>query len=305
MTDTNTRADLSHLAVFHGDLNSQQAHVYAQLSRPALPGSWQLQGMVRGPRNRLTRTLPAQVALHDLGPGPSLLARAVLPDPCFWAPGEPYVYDVHVELVRDRQVVASHDRVLGLRMLGVREQGLSLESKPWQLHGAADHSVTQANWDDWRRAGLARLVWNPNEPCCREASEEGVMLIAQLAADAASDANELRAQWARLGAHAAVAMIAVPQGTAIASETRAAAPNVLSAQVCRDDMHWIPEPGIDLLICPAASPEGLVGRLANCRCPVLVQQPGGSAQPIRHVADQCRALTESYQSLPCVAGSLV
>ena len=82
--------DVSQLVVFHGDLNQNLAHVYVQLS-VADATHLRLRGQVRGPRSALTRTLPASIPLTDLGPGPSALARALVPDPCFWEPGQPFL----------------------------------------------------------------------------------------------------------------------------------------------------------------------------------------------------------------------
>jgi hypothetical protein len=62
------------LVTFYGDLNPQLAHIYARL--PGDRNTCRLQGRVEGPVSKLTRTLPCQVPLSDLGPGDSLLAVA-------------------------------------------------------------------------------------------------------------------------------------------------------------------------------------------------------------------------------------
>ena len=96
--------DLSSLAIFYGDLTVAQAYVYARLPRPAEDSGLSLVGQVRGPRCLQAETLPVTSPLVDLGPGSTLLARAVIPDPCFWSPDLPAIYDVTLNLLRDQEI---------------------------------------------------------------------------------------------------------------------------------------------------------------------------------------------------------
>ena len=213
------------VVIFHGDVNPQVAHVYVQLlSTPT--SDWQLRGCVRGPRSRLTRTLPATVRLEDLGSGPSTLARALVPDPCDWAPGQPYLYDVEVELCRGSEPVHSFSQELGVRSFGIDGSRLVLQGQPWTVAGCYDTSVTAAPWHAWREFGVAQVVVNPPERVCEEASNEGVVLIADLS-DATPEtlAHEVH----RVGKWAAVMLILVrPAGTDV--PRLRAAPNVVFAQ---------------------------------------------------------------------------
>src|SRR5438094_7468200 len=105
--------------IFYGATNPAATHVYVRW-RPDPPGSalgLKLAGVVRGPFSQLARTLPATVPLADQGPGESLLARAVLPDPCYWTPGAPYLYTVEVEVRDGRRAVAQAKQMLGVRPL--------------------------------------------------------------------------------------------------------------------------------------------------------------------------------------------
>ncbi len=172
-------SEFEQLTVFFGELNPEQGHVYARLDAGDRLESVRLQGHISGPHNILTRTLPASVPLHDLGPGPSKLSRAILPDPCFWAPGEPYLYDVHLQLVNRTQNIYETDRCLGLRSFGVHRQQLLLKAEPWRLAAVEVSSVEQRDVAAWRTSGLAQLVTDPSDDQCDRASREGVLLIAQ------------------------------------------------------------------------------------------------------------------------------
>src|SRR3954454_21595882 len=109
--------DIPDLDVFYGELTATRALVYARLPRPADDAGLSLTGQVRGPRCLHAQTLPLTAPLTDLGPGPTLLARAVIPEPSFWSPDVPSIYDVTVQLRRGTQTVAQTRREIGLRSL--------------------------------------------------------------------------------------------------------------------------------------------------------------------------------------------
>lgn len=84
------------LQIFYGKATDSLAYVYARMPSRAEWIKPRLVGTVRGPRADGVRTLPTTVQLVDLGPGESILARAIVPDPGFWSPDVPAVYDVEV-----------------------------------------------------------------------------------------------------------------------------------------------------------------------------------------------------------------
>ncbi|HND54660.1 MAG TPA: hypothetical protein PLV92_19750 [Pirellulaceae bacterium] len=120
------------LDVFHGEVTPHRALIYARLPRPTGTG-WRLQGEVRGPFSRSRRTLPARVELVDCGPGPTLLAQAVLPDPCSWSPESPTWYDVSVVLTKDGAEQAETRRQFGIRRIGPHRNSLHLDGRRFVL----------------------------------------------------------------------------------------------------------------------------------------------------------------------------
>src|SRR5689334_19006876 len=140
--------DLTNLDVFYGDLTVAQGYVYARLPRPLDDAGLSLAGYVRGPRCLLAETLPVSTSLVDLGAGPTLLARALIPDPCFWSPDLPAIYDVVVELRRGSETIATERREIGLRALGVRGRCFYLDGKKWVLRGVLDASTEAAKLPD-------------------------------------------------------------------------------------------------------------------------------------------------------------
>ena len=114
-----------------GDVNDVEAHVFARYvvaessgiqcagSEPLL-----LRGIVRGPYSTQARTLPAEVKFRDLGPQQAGLAVAIVPDPCMWSPEVPQLYQVDVEALRGKQILAEYHGQLGLKRRAPRQCGV-------------------------------------------------------------------------------------------------------------------------------------------------------------------------------------
>jgi hypothetical protein len=62
------------------------------------PAGAALSGTISGPRSNASRTLPATVELKASRAGNAPHAEAILPDPCFWSPELPFLYDISLEL---------------------------------------------------------------------------------------------------------------------------------------------------------------------------------------------------------------
>ena len=66
----------------------------------------QLTGTLAGPSCLYAKTLQATFSLVDRGPGESLLAEAIVPEPCFWTPEMPQLYQADVQLRRRGEILA-------------------------------------------------------------------------------------------------------------------------------------------------------------------------------------------------------
>jgi beta-galactosidase/beta-glucuronidase len=106
------------IEIIVGDVNDVEARVYARL----LGGEAErtiLHGTLRGPYCEGSRTLPVEIAFHDLGPEQPGLAAALVPDPCTWSPELPHLYQADVEARQSGQVVAEYHGKIGLRRAGI------------------------------------------------------------------------------------------------------------------------------------------------------------------------------------------
>jgi hypothetical protein len=218
--------DLAQLDVFYGDLTVNRGYVYARLPRPADDAGLSLHGEVRGPRCLHAETLPLTSPLVDLGPGPTLLARALLPEPCFWSPDLPAIYDVTVTLQRGSEIVATARREIGLRSLGVRGRHFFLEGKRWVLRGVYDQSTDAALPRAWHDAAAAYVTSEGNDDGLAEASQWGALAVVELQGNVESIATRLRQLAWQPAAALAVVRGELPSGLALGT----IAPNVLLVQ---------------------------------------------------------------------------
>lgn len=186
------------LEVFFGHTSDAVAYVYARLPGLAADGGWQLSGSLTGPVCRYAETLPARSQLVDRGPGASLLAAAAVPEPCFWSPEMPHLYDVAIELRRGENVVATSKRLFGFRNLGAAGSKLIYGAKRWVLRAVMADEVAAGHLAEWRDSNTAMLVADPSDALCEEASRVGVMLVAEvMRADRA--ALQRLARWPAVG----------------------------------------------------------------------------------------------------------
>jgi hypothetical protein len=133
------RFPLEQLEVFFGRATPAEARVYARIPAAGLPAGTRLTGSVRGPHSAHSKTLPAAFPLVDRGPGSTRVAEAVVPDPCFWAPDAPFLYEVRVSLEVGGQDWAQAEQILGIRPFApVRLEPPPADSRGKALGAARD-----------------------------------------------------------------------------------------------------------------------------------------------------------------------
>lgn len=223
--------ELAQLELFYGELSPQRALIYARLPRETAGPADTLRGQVRGPYSRYAQTLPVTVPLVDVGPGPTLLARAVLPDPCYWLPETPLVYEVTVTLVRGGRPIASTERPLALRPLGVAGDRLKLAGKTWVPRGVWRTSSQADAPQAWRQT-QAMLVL-PDGPLMPPVElqtwlEESLACGVPVAVCLEGEAVQTRLAW--LARYPAVSLVVLPPDAPRDLAPAKLAPNVLVAQ---------------------------------------------------------------------------
>lgn len=217
---------LDALDLFHGETTDALAHIYARLPRIGLPEGCALSGALVGPDCRYARTLTTRVKFHDLGSGPTLLARAILPDPCGWTPELPFLYRATIELRCQGELLAGIERNYGIRRLGVRGKSFSWEGRRWVSRMIARECVSDADLDPWRATNTTMLVREAPPDLLHATSQAGVVVAAQLA----GRAEQVYANLMRLARYPAVAMALVDSTEVSRARIREVAPNLICVQ---------------------------------------------------------------------------
>ena len=210
----------------------------AGLSEAGVPRSRrpvpQLRGSIDGPFCEHASTLTAAVSLRNISSRPAsaselvtVAREAVIPDPCLWTPQLPHRYRLKLELACGSDLLARHERRIGLRPLGVRGRGFWFDGAGWVLRAADRALVPSAELSHWRDASLAMVVRSPDDALCEAASRIGVLLVADVAGTSEQIVEELR----RLARHAAVGLAIINSTEPLGSDARAAAEIVLIHRV--------------------------------------------------------------------------
>lgn len=295
--------DLSQLDVFYGDLTANRAYVYARLPCPADSG-FSLVGQVRGPRCALAQTLPTTSPLVDLGPGPTLLARAAIPDPCFWSADLPAIYDVTVNVLRGTEIIATERREIGLRNLGVRGRYFAVDAKRWVLRGIHAASAASDEPGEWH-AALGMLLLPAGHPqrdaWLAEASRGGAMAAVVADARGVEMASLLR----QLARFPAVCLVAVRGGLPEDFRLTDHAPNLLLAQVFGRGDPLAIAPWAQLAWVRADDPL-LLSRVAGlAEVPIVADRPLAAPLPVDAARAACDLLQRDLAPSGQFAGYVV
>lgn len=268
---------LDHLDIFLGASSPTVARVYARVSGLADAAGLRLSGQLYGPRCSLSKTLPARIPFRDLGAaeaGGSMLAEAILPDPCFWSTDLPAVYRATIELRRGNSVIARAERDYGMQAIGTHGRDLWCCGKRWVLRAVHRSSVEpQAALDEWRDAFAAMVVSHPNDELCAAASAAGLFLVARLDNPAHDPATELRrlARWSAVG-------IAIVDSDVVAGDgasregfagQRSAAADLLLAQPISADFAKPLAAWAQIAVCDVSDPQAFSELAARLDRPVL------------------------------------
>lgn len=205
-------AILDLLEVRIADLTPARAVLSVRL--PGAKPHWSLTGFVRGPRCSRGSTLPAKFRLQSRLPASGrgamsedAAAGALITEPVYWSPDWPALYDLAVELQDGSQTLEQATRSIGIRALKVVNRRFDFGGKHWVLRGVRRDCPEPTDLGTFREHGAALLApaAHLTEQILAEASESGVMLIAEL-----SSQDDHQHAVSQLSRHAAVAIVVLP-----------------------------------------------------------------------------------------------
>lgn len=163
---------------------------------PEQPGpGLDVRGRLTGPHSAFASTVEIAYHLRPLGPGVpdvrpagAIQRRVVIPEPSFWEPERPFLYEGPVELWQDgkcldRQVVRH-----GLSILGLGPDGLRLNARPLKLRGPQTTPVDQQALHELRAQGRNTIVSGTQKSALRlweQTDRLGMICLNRLPSDAA------------------------------------------------------------------------------------------------------------------------
>jgi len=139
-------------------------------------------GNLIGPHCQYARTLPATFSVPpcDCLPGISNRTQQIITDPCYWTPQLPYLYNFEGEMKLADGTVQSWSHTVGFRRWEVEGRNLRLERRRIVLRGAVAANESDVDLLEAHEAEVALLVREPSDSFLQQASECGVMVIADL-----------------------------------------------------------------------------------------------------------------------------
>ena len=197
--------------LFSGEATTAEARVYARIQSddPAERNSSaiRISGQLIGPVCEFSQTLPAKhqfIEFQGTDRQPAALAQAIVPDPCFWTPELPFLYRAELQLHIDGEI-ATVNRIVGIRRLGMRGKSLFFDGKRFVLRGWQEGRMQNAecklflerHQEFLRETWTALVVANPDDEVCEFASRRGILLVADLIDEGDSPIDSLRrvARW--------------------------------------------------------------------------------------------------------------
>jgi hypothetical protein len=269
------------LEIFFGEASDAVAHVYARLAEVGGAGELKLSGHLRGPSCLYADTLPARFPLVDRGPGKSLLAEAIVPEPCFWTPEMPHLYQAEVELRDGTTIIAGVRRAIAIRTLGVAGRKLIYDAKRWVLRAVRADEVAATSLEAWRESSTAMLARHPGDELCEAASRVGVLVVAEL--DEAIE-SEIR----RLSRWPAVGLVALNKVSA--TFFRGWGHNLLVAQRFAATEPVALAPWAQVAVVEVADDGDLARRVADCPAAVIPMRPAGPMPSVMAGRAECDRL---------------
>jgi len=140
------------------------------------------QGNLIGPYCQYARTLPATFSIPpcECLPEISNSTQRIITDPCYWTPKLPNLYQFEGEMQLADEAIQSWSHTVGFRRWEVEGRSLRLERRRIVLRGVEAATEGAVDLRDAHDTEVALIVKEPSDSFLQQASECGVMVIADL-----------------------------------------------------------------------------------------------------------------------------
>jgi hypothetical protein len=132
-----------------------RVHVRPENLTPAT----EIRGRLSGPRCPYATTIEIAYPLREVERTGHIELRVVIPEPSWWDPESPFLYEGAIELLQDG--VSCEKRTLrhGIRRLQLTSKGLRLNGKPFMLHGKlVEPGLTESDLKQLRESDINALL---------------------------------------------------------------------------------------------------------------------------------------------------
>lgn len=285
--------------VFHGQISPAAATIYARVPRRSPHET--LRGTINGPFSAFHQTLPATISFRDCGPGQTVLASVSVPDPCCWTTAMPSLYDVHLEVVQDHEVVATYARRIGVRGLGVHGRSFQWAGKRWVLRGV--RSADPPPIRQCREHDVTVIMSSPGDELCGAASQQGVFVVALL-----TDIGNLNQDTCRLARHPCVGIVGVTHDVddGAVHGARQLAPNMLFAACYEMILPSELPDWAELAVLDCATRDDVAMQtIRTAQYPVVVSRRSEKTLSIPAVRAACDQLQRDLAEVADLAGYIV
>jgi len=123
------------------------------------PGT-QIKGRLTGPRSPYASTVEIAYPFRELARSDHILLRVLIPEPSWWTPQTPLLYEGPLELWQDGELCEQVRLRHGIRTAPLTDAGLRLNGKPFRLNGVCADTFTEDDARRWHADGVT-LVLTP------------------------------------------------------------------------------------------------------------------------------------------------
>jgi hypothetical protein len=301
---------LRHVEVFSGSADPAESRVYAVAALAEEfrhePKQFQWSGHLIGPECEFAHTLSARIPFVHRPADESLLAEAIVPDPCFWTPELPFLYRAVLELWQSDESSVKIVRQIGIRRLGIRGRDLYFEGKRFVLRGIGGNS-------DWESPEMAflRQTWTaavvswPTKQLCELASKCGILIVADLRTAETDSSRDAAEKVQTVARWPAVVMAIVDANRLPSIEIRGAVHNLLMGQYVTAAEHLSVAENAQIIFAEVDKPDDFARWAINCNRPVIAVRRLAQQVKIEAARDACDALQRDLALLGDFAGYVV
>jgi hypothetical protein len=173
------------------NLTPAAAEVWVTVLVQRMDAGTEVRGRLTGPRCVYASTVEVAYPLRSLplsspsaaGEGSAvrghdaILRRALIPEPTFWEPATPFIYEAIVELWQDGVRCDQRSIRHGLRSVSLSRHGLRVNGRPLALRGYQPEAVMDL--PDLRSRGYNLVLAEADEELADDADRLGLFVLAQ------------------------------------------------------------------------------------------------------------------------------